>query len=131
MSGPTWATGDEPCLLLVGHGDEVSRWRILPSHETADSRPHCGRGPAIQSDYPAGCESAARQFARPVIWIRARRRRDDWRVGPYTGKAGGAHSIPGVDGEVVAPAPPTLRHTSYLRIEERELEAGGLNLAAF
>jgi len=24
VSGPTWATGDEPCLLVVGHGDEVS-----------------------------------------------------------------------------------------------------------
>lgn len=53
VSGPTWATGDEPCFLLVGHGDEVSGWRIRSSHETADSRPHCGRGPAIQSDYPA------------------------------------------------------------------------------
>jgi hypothetical protein len=69
--------------------NDVSGCRIRPSHETADSRPHCGRGPAIQSDYPAGCESAARQFARPVIWIRARRRRGGWRVGPHTGKAGG------------------------------------------
>jgi hypothetical protein len=24
LSGPTWTTGDEPCLLLVGHGVEVS-----------------------------------------------------------------------------------------------------------
>ncbi len=54
VSGPTWATGDEPCLLLIGHGDEGSRLRIRPNHETADSRPHCGRGPAIRSDYPAG-----------------------------------------------------------------------------
>jgi|SRR5688572_18752843 hypothetical protein len=26
LSRPTWATGDEPCSLLVGHGDEVSAW---------------------------------------------------------------------------------------------------------
>jgi hypothetical protein len=26
LSDPTWATRDEPCLLLVSHGDEVRRF---------------------------------------------------------------------------------------------------------
>ena len=26
VSGPTWTTGDEPCLLLVDHSGEVSAW---------------------------------------------------------------------------------------------------------
>jgi hypothetical protein len=43
------------------------------------------------------------QFTRGVIWIRAGQARR-WRVGPHTGMTRGTR-LPGVDGEVAAPAP--------------------------
>jgi len=37
-------------------------------------------------------------------------RRDNWRIGPHTGNTEGARDrLPGVDGEVAAPAPPPWR----------------------
>ena len=97
LSDPTWATRDEPCLLLVSHGDEV------------------------------------RQFAAPVLWI-PEVRRDNWRVGPHTGNTEGARKTSGGRRRGCRACAPDLsirgddpELASYLRIEERELEAGGLN----
>jgi hypothetical protein len=61
--------------------------------------------PTAFRQHPAPCNSVAR-----VQWIRstsgqARR----WRVGPHTGITLGGTSLPGVDGEVAAPAPQSRR----------------------
>ena len=60
-SGPTWATSDEP----IGHGGEVSEWRIRPSPELAHARTPPGRARRKRSAAERGTLSRPRNCARP------------------------------------------------------------------
>jgi hypothetical protein len=73
----------------------------------------CGSGRA-GTPRPRACREARQEargaclpFGRSSVMDISQVRRGGWRVGPYAGHNRGAPRLPGVGGEVAAPAPPT------------------------